>query len=596
MSEVRLADDTLFQKAQNSCCVLFTFGIFLISQELVNLIKFRRFRDHGRQKISFGFSKVAKKPNILPSKQPKDENKVELIKCLEGKEIKLVAERVEAAPLVIEMQGSQKTSAALASLMKRRAVLLGEEEPDPEEVTPAAQSVAEVTAGLAGAENLEQRAARELLAASQNNGDSLTAEKLVLPAVKADELPLDGAKEATLDDYDNIPIQQFGLAMLRGMGWVDPPPKKKGSGPIDDAPFLRPKGMGLGADKALKPKALLVQPEKNEVLEIKKQAYVRILGGKQKDQYGQIEGFDDHAGRVIVKMAIGGAKEAFNEFLCQPVSRKEYSQYGKCINTAKYEEFKKQENEHGQIIIKQDNPTERREDDRSNRDDRKEQRSYKDEDRRRYKEEDRKPYKKEDKKLYKDEDRKSYKDDDRKSYKDDGRKPYRDEERKPYREDDRRAYKDEDRKEYKTERAYKEESRSHKYEDRDRRNHGQDSRSNSSSTSKRDDRERRRSPSPKISRRPKSSSDEAEDTGESTESDSDSAYERRKHKKSSSRKSRKHSKKSKNKSRRADDSSAESDGSSHEDHRRHPSKHKKKTKKSKHARSRTRSRSRGRGR
>lgn len=43
------------------------------------------------KKISFGFSKVAKKPNILPSKQPKEENKVELIKCLEGKEIKLIA-------------------------------------------------------------------------------------------------------------------------------------------------------------------------------------------------------------------------------------------------------------------------------------------------------------------------------------------------------------------------------------------------------------------------------------------------------------------------------------------------------------------------
>ncbi|XP_017026880.1 G-patch domain and KOW motifs-containing protein [Drosophila kikkawai] len=568
------------------------------------------------KKISFGFSKVAKKPNILPSKQPKDENKVELIKCLEGKEIKLVAERVEAAPLIIEMQGSQKTSAALASLMKRRAVLLGEEEPDPEEVTPAAQSVAEVTAGPAAAENLEQRAARELLAASQNNGDNLTAEKLVLPAVKADELPLDGAKEATLDDYDNIPIQQFGLAMLRGMGWVDPPPKKKGSGPIDDAPFLRPKGMGLGADKALKPKALLVQPEKNELLEIKKQAFVRILGGKQKDQYGQIEGFDDHAGRVIVKMAIGGAKEAFNEFLCQPVSRKEYAQYGKCINTAKYEEFKKQENEHGQIILKQEKPTERRdrdrrEDDKSQRDERKEQRHYKDEDRRRYKEEDRKSYKDEDRKSYKDEDRKSYKDEERKSYKDEDRKSYKDEDRKykdedrksyndgrkPYREDDRRAYKEEDRKEYKTERTYKEESKLHKNEDRDRRNHGQDSRSNSSSTSKREDRERRRSPSPKTSRRPKSSSDEADDTGESTESDSDSAYERRKHKKSSSRKSRKHSKKSKHRTRKADnDSSADSDGSSHEDHRRHPSKYKKKTKKSKHARSRTRSRSRGRGR
>jgi len=243
---------------------------------------------------------------------------------------------VEAAPLIIRTIGIQKTSTALASLMRRRAVLLGEEEPDPEEETSAAQSIAEVTAG-GTTESLEQRAARELLSASQNNGaDGIDAQKLVLPAVKADELPLDGAKEATLDDYDNIPIQQFGLAMLRGMGWVDPPPKKKGSGPIDDAPFLRPKGMGLGADKALKPKALLVQPEKNEVLEIKKQAYVRILGGKQKDQYGQIQGFDDHAGRVIVKMAIGGNKEAFNEFLCQPVSRKEYSQFGKCISKLEF--------------------------------------------------------------------------------------------------------------------------------------------------------------------------------------------------------------------------------------------------------------------
>jgi len=243
---------------------------------------------------------------------------------------------VEAAPLIIRTIGIQKTSTALASLMRRRAVLLGEEEPDPEEETSAAQSIAEVTAG-GTTESLEQRAARELLSASQNNGaEGIDGQKLVLPAVKADELPLDGAKEATLDDYDNIPIQQFGLAMLRGMGWVDPPPKKKGSGPIDDAPFLRPKGMGLGADKALKPKALLVQPEKNEVLEIKKQAYVRILGGKQKDQYGQIQGFDDHAGRVIVKMAIGGNKEAFNEFLCQPVSRKEYSQFGKCISKLEF--------------------------------------------------------------------------------------------------------------------------------------------------------------------------------------------------------------------------------------------------------------------
>ncbi|XP_070074048.1 G-patch domain and KOW motifs-containing protein isoform X2 [Drosophila takahashii] len=555
------------------------------------------------KKISFGFSKLAKKPNILPSKQPKEESKVELIKCLEGNEIMPVEEKVQAAPLTIQMIGMQKTSSALASLMRRRAVLLGEEELDPEEVTPAAQSIAEVTAGGA-TESLEQRAARELISASQNNADEgLDGQKLVLPAVKADELPLDGAKEATLDDYDNIPIQQFGLAMLRGMGWVDPPPKKKGSGPIDDAPFLRPKGMGLGADKALKPKALLVQPEKNEVLEIKKQAYVRILGGKQKDQYGQIQGFDDHAGRVIVKMAIGGNKEAFNEFLCQPVSKKEYAQYGKCINSAKYDEYKKHENEHGQIIVKEEKPTEWRERDRRDGDqDRKsykseEQRSGKDEYRRRYKEEDKRSYKEEDKRSYKEEDKRSYKIEDKKSYK----------------EEDRRKYEDDSRKAY---RPHKEEAKSYKEEGRDRKKYVQDSRSSSSTTSrreerrrspspssrsssksKREERDRRSSQSPRNSRRPKSSSDEADDTGESTESDSDSAYERRKHKKkSSSRKSRKHSKKSKSKSKKADhdDSSLESDNSSNENHRRHPSKHKKKTKKSKHVRSRTRSRSRDR--
>lgn len=43
------------------------------------------------KKISFGFSKVNKKPNIIANKETnKSEAKVELIKCLEGHEIKLV--------------------------------------------------------------------------------------------------------------------------------------------------------------------------------------------------------------------------------------------------------------------------------------------------------------------------------------------------------------------------------------------------------------------------------------------------------------------------------------------------------------------------
>jgi G-patch domain len=27
--------------------------------------------------------------------------------------------------------------------------------------------------------------------------------------------------QATADDYDKVPIEQFGMALLRGMGWKD---------------------------------------------------------------------------------------------------------------------------------------------------------------------------------------------------------------------------------------------------------------------------------------------------------------------------------------------------------------------------------------
>lgn len=95
---------------------------------------------------------------------------------------------------------------------------------------------------------------------------------------------LDGWKEPTIDDYERMPISQFGLAMVKGMGLKDEDIKKSKSG----APKLRPKGMGLGADKIVKPQKLLVAPATNEVLTVKKDAFIRILAGKHKDLYGQV--------------------------------------------------------------------------------------------------------------------------------------------------------------------------------------------------------------------------------------------------------------------------------------------------------------------
>lgn len=282
------------------------------------------------KKISFGFKQVKKPLVLLTNKIEEKKNDIELIQCLEGQSIKLVNEKEEEKPLVIKLLNSQRTSAALASLKNLKNVLDGDE---PNDEANGAQKLDIKT--TASAENngqltIEQRVVKELLNEAKNvdgETDETNGEKLSLP-MAADKLPLDGAKQSTLDDYDDIPIAKFGMAMLRGMGLKDEEIISKKNKEIE----LRPKGMGLGADKFVKKAKLLVAPAANETLEIKKNAYVRIIGGKNKDLYGQIEGLDDHACRVIVRLALGGNRETLNEFMVQPISKQEYLQYGKVIS------------------------------------------------------------------------------------------------------------------------------------------------------------------------------------------------------------------------------------------------------------------------
>lgn len=294
------------------------------------------------KKISFGF-KVKKPPMLLTNtyKEKDEENDIELIQWLEGKTIKVLNEKEKEKPLVIPMMNSQKTSAALASLLVQQNVINGEEQNESEQNIGKKTSKKSVESSAPA--TIEQRVIKELLDEAKNsteNTTDVTDEKLTLP-IATDKLVIDGAKQSSVDDYERIPISQYGMAMLRGMGLNDDEIISK----QNKDPELRPKGMGLGADKIIKKPKLLVEPAANEVLAIKKNAYVRILAGKYKDLYGHIEGLDDHACRVIVKLAIGGGKEALNEFMVQPVSKQEYSQYGKVINVAKYEEYKKKQDE-----------------------------------------------------------------------------------------------------------------------------------------------------------------------------------------------------------------------------------------------------------
>lgn len=183
--------------------------------------------------------------------------------------------------LVIPLKSSQKTSAALASLRNLQTTLNGDDEALAEDSNKNGTTQPPIT----GAATLEQRVVNELLAEARNEGvdNEEDANTLTLP-LKKDEPTLDGAKESSLDDYESIPIARFGMAMLRGMGLKDEEIRAKNA----KEPELRPRGMGLGADKLAKPKKLLVAPAANETLEIRKNACVRVLAGKYKDLYGQV--------------------------------------------------------------------------------------------------------------------------------------------------------------------------------------------------------------------------------------------------------------------------------------------------------------------
>jgi len=213
-------------------------------------------------------------------------------------------------------------------------------------------------------ETLAEKAARELLAeaAKQNQDWNERSEdgkpKLdAIPTLIANALPGEMANEdhldvslraeaSTMDDYDNVPIEQFGMAMLRGMGW------KEGDGiggfknevvPIFD-PQVRPKGLGLGATRKKDEKQVVVK-EGEEKLVLKKGAYVKIESGVKKGLYGEIEGLDEENARVIIKLTVNKEVTSVSENSIQLVTKSEFKERGKVVNIDKYEKFKDKEKE-----------------------------------------------------------------------------------------------------------------------------------------------------------------------------------------------------------------------------------------------------------
>ncbi|XP_022903385.1 G-patch domain and KOW motifs-containing protein [Onthophagus taurus] len=294
------------------------------------------------KKISFGFNKTIKKPTVFES-IPTPKSDIQLIDCLEGQSIKVIGEKEEiVTPLIIPLKEDSKN---LLDRIKKAANKKHEEniliKPD-----------SELT--------LDELAAKQLIVEARTNVAQKETKIASVP-ISADNLPLNGEKESTLEDYESVPIEDFGLAMLRGMGWKDGMTVGKNvtQNLKLQEPELRPKGLGLGATKIVqenKPK-IGVDNHGNE-LKIVKGAFLKIIAGAFKGKYGEVLGLDQETSRVIVKLTISKETISLNEFLVVPVTKQEYEKYSKILNLDQYEEYKSK-NDNNPIIYKKDSSSRR---------------------------------------------------------------------------------------------------------------------------------------------------------------------------------------------------------------------------------------------
>ncbi|EFB29228.1 hypothetical protein PANDA_006161, partial [Ailuropoda melanoleuca] len=140
-------------------------------------------------------------------------------------------------------------------------------------------------------------------------------------------------------DYEAVPVEAYGLAMLRGMGW------KPGEGigrtfnqvvkPRVNS--LRPKGLGLGANlnevQALVSTGPHHLPKPDEEQEKEKEdqpqglvpgGAVMVLSGPHRGLYGKIEGLDPDNVRAMVRLAVGNRMVTVSEYCLRPISQKEF--------------------------------------------------------------------------------------------------------------------------------------------------------------------------------------------------------------------------------------------------------------------------------
>jgi len=306
--------------------------------------------------LSFGFKKTAEKKILSDStlrdvSTKDDDTSLDFIKDVAGNKIIGTKKKEEKKELVIPLIKSNYWRS------KEPTFKPGDEENEAPEDDGAKEAVEEEREEL----SLLQLAEREILEETKKelkNWEGRSDDKKPdgdIPAVMINQASegdtnddhLDvtlRAEQSTMDDYENVPIEEYGLAMLRGMGWKP----GEGIGGYKKAvvaildPQCRPKGLGLGATR---PTQQEQGPTKDgeEELRLIKGAFVLIQGGKNRGLYGEVEGLDSDNARVMLKLGVGGGTVSVSENVIKLVTKQEFKENGKVVNLEKYDKYKEKE-------------------------------------------------------------------------------------------------------------------------------------------------------------------------------------------------------------------------------------------------------------
>ncbi|KAK7057466.1 Pre-mRNA-splicing factor spp2 [Favolaschia claudopus] len=230
-------------------CVLSSLGLQSSQLTSVSFDNFSHSSVHARKKVPQG-------PLIIPALKNRDWREQARKRRTASQFVPQSAKAATGTDGSVGGLGTRDTinsGPVLSGLQVRVKQEKQEEEQDDAEVVQT-EEVEMVDVKAEEEETEDQKALRAILAAADGLGNSNSVLNIIpTPMSEADAYKQDVDElpdAATLDDYNRVPVEQFGLALLRGMGWKEgtAASRKPGKGLVQPyLPEARPALLGIGA-------------------------------------------------------------------------------------------------------------------------------------------------------------------------------------------------------------------------------------------------------------------------------------------------------------------------------------------------------------